>query len=579
MRIAGGVLNRADSPARVGPYVGSVFALIALAAVVTPFLSGETAGVVGASGMAIGASAAGILLIRKARTLSRDERPAWSWLGYGLLLIAAGIAAVSVAVGTTGYTAAFGMPDLLFLAGYSVGMAGLARLPHATGTLLQRFRLLLDGIIGAVALIALFWVLFYAQVIDALASSPAWERIVGSSYPLFDLLLLVTAMIVIVRRSVYRYDLRLVFLVIGILAQAGADVAFFLRGVGRSFIDAQPIFPLHLLAIAAFLATAVVVDRPIETREYADRPSTPLWAMFLPYGTAALMIVVLVTRVGWTTLTSDDTVLQAATLLVGILVIIRQGVAIRENRQFVERQSSVLVSSISHELRTPLTAMVGFLQLLDSGEITNPSEYAEMLSIVNQQAAHLSGIVSDLTMLASDQITAMDLNVAGTPIDELAWGSVNSAPIDPTEVRVEADGNVIAFVDRVRINQATGNFLSNAIRYGGGEVHLTISAAGGDLIIEVHDNGPGVPPKYELIIWERFERGNNRLNATVPGSGIGLAVTNAIAKAHGGSAGYRRSELLGGACFWIRLPGRVRLDREQERYRPMRTPTGDARTA
>ncbi len=579
MRIASGVLYRAESRPRVGPYVGSVFVLIGIAAVITPFLSGEQASIVGASGMAIGAATAGILLVRKAPNLASDERPAWKWFGYGLILIAIGIGVVTLAVAMTGYTAAFGAPDLLFLAGYTVGMAGLARLPHATGTLLQRFRLLLDGIIGAVALIALFWVFFYTQVIDALASSPAWERIVGSAYPLFDLLLLVTAMIVIVRRSVYRYDPRLVFLVIGILAQAGADVAFLMRGVGRSFIDAQPVFPLHLLAIGSFLATAVLVDRPIETREYADRPSTPVWAMILPYGTAAVMIVILIARVGWTNITSDDTVLHVATLFVAILVFIRQGVAIRENGQFVEKQSNVLVSSISHELRTPLTAMVGFLELLDSGEITDPSEQDEMLSIVNQQAAHLSGIVSDLTMLASDQMTAMDLNVTPTPVEELAWGSVNAAPIDPTEVRVDTDVNIVAFVDGVRVVQAVANLLSNAILYGGDEVHLVASASSGDLVLEVHDNGPGVSPKYELIIWEKFERGNNRLNATVPGSGIGLAVTNAIAKAHGGSAGYRRSERLGGACFWMRLPGRVQSDRERERSHTRRRRERDAQSA
>ncbi|MDX2343465.1 MAG: ATP-binding protein, partial [Acidimicrobiia bacterium] len=82
-------------------------------------------------------------------------------------------------------------------------------------------------------------------------------------------------------------------------------------------------------------------------------------------------------------------------------------------------------------------------------------------------------------------------------------------------------------------------------------------------------------------IWEKFERGPNRLNAVVPGSGIGLAVTNAIAKAHGGSAGYRRSERLGGACFWIRLPGRARDDRPdiKDRLPQLSVVEDDAETA
>jgi len=66
-----------------------------------------------------------------------------------------------------------------------------------------------------------------------------------------------------------------------------------------------------------------------------------------------------------------------------------------------------------------------------------------------------------------------------------------------------------------------------------------------------------VPKKYEQTIWERFERGVNRLNASIPGSGIGLAVVAAITSAHGGSTGYRRSERLGGACFRVVLPNRI----------------------
>jgi signal transduction histidine kinase len=66
-----------------------------------------------------------------------------------------------------------------------------------------------------------------------------------------------------------------------------------------------------------------------------------------------------------------------------------------------------------------------------------------------------------------------------------------------------------------------------------------------------------VPKKHELTIWERFERGENRYNANVPGSGIGLAMVRNIAESHGGTASYRRSKRLGGACFVVDLPGRV----------------------
>jgi signal transduction histidine kinase len=161
----------------------------------------------------------------------------------------------------------------------------------------------------------------------------------------------------------------------------------------------------------------------------------------------------------------------------------------------------------------------------------------------------------------------------------LAWRAVNSGEIDPSLVRVDADRTAIAFVDNTRIMHALSSLLGNAVRYGGSSIELVARTDQSTLILEVHDDGPGVPRKYELLIWERFERGPNHLNATVPGSGIGLAITRKIAAAHGGLAGYRRSERLGGACFWIRLPARAQNPPETEE-RPVAThPTRDARSA
>ncbi|MDH3500601.1 MAG: ATP-binding protein, partial [Acidimicrobiia bacterium] len=248
----------------------------------------------------------------------------------------------------------------------------------------------------------------------------------------------------------------------------------------------------------------------------------------------------------------------AATLLVGILVSLRQVVAIHENRHHVERERKALISTISHELRTPLTAMVGFLDLINGNEVElSEEERGEMMEVVDQQARYLWRIVADLVLLARGKSDQIELEISRVDLREIVDRAATAVDTGMNDVRILVSAGLVATVDADRVQQALVNLLSNAVRYGGGQRALIATADRDDLVLEVHDDGPGVPKRYELAIWERFERGANRLNATVPGSGVGLAIVDAIARAHGGVTGYRRSEILGGACFSLRLPDAV----------------------
>lgn len=538
--------------------------------VTTPFLEKELASALLALSAFVGLSTGSYLFLRRSGSLPHNERNAWRWFGAGIGVAALGIVVHGITWLVASDVAVFGPIDLTWITGYLIGIAALARLPHATGSSWQRIRLLLDGLIGAVAVGAILWATTLRHLTSELGAEGLWGQVVGSAYIIMDALVLVVLMIVVVRRSTYRFDLRLVFIAIAAVAQGLGDLAFLTSGVGRSFTEAEPIYPLNILAVTMFAATGAIVAHQPATREYAARVKTPAWAVVLPYSFATIMVALLIFRVPTGSFSADSIGLFYATLTIGALVIVRQAVAIRENRRLVEDQQTALVSSISHELRTPLTAMVGFLELLDTGEIADEEEKNEMMTIVNQQATYLSRVVSDLVMLASESITKMDLDIEPVAVDELAWSSVDVATVDSSGVTVDAEKGTVAYLDRGRMQQALSNLLANAVRYGGDRILVVAHAEGGDLVVEIHDDGPGLPRKYELLIWEKFERGPNRLNATVPGSGIGLAVTKAIATAHGGAAGYRRSTRLGGACFWMRLPGRVQLAPTLPADQPMR---------
>ncbi|MFV9672140.1 MAG: ATP-binding protein [Acidimicrobiia bacterium] len=504
----------------------------------------------------VGAIVAGLTFIRRSRLLVGRERRAWTLVGWGFTVGSFGMIALAVTAAVQGDAPAFGPADLVFILGYLGVLIGFASLPHTSGTRLVRVRTGLDGLIGAVAIGALLLVFVLDTVVAGVADAPVWESLVGIAYPLVDLAALVVFMIVTVRQSVLRFDLRIMLLAIGIFVQAIADVQFLVTGVGNSITEAQPPQLLYMFAIGCYVATSAIVDRVPQAREYADR-RPPLWAFIAPYGASAAMVIILLTRLRDENIDQGDRILLIAVFMVGVLVIGRQGIAIRENRMIVERQRSDLVSSISHELRTPLTAMVGFVAVLQEDPKLHLEERVEMIDVVAEQGAHLERIVEDLLVLAHDDPSRVGLTTAEHPIGPIVVSAVRSAGCEPPWVMTEVESGLTAVVDHDRLVQILVNLLSNAQRYGGDRCLIVARSESTRLIVEVHDSGLGVPKKYELAIWERFERGPNRYNASIPGSGIGLAMVHTIAEAHGGKVGYRESERLGGACFSVDLPGIV----------------------
>src|SRR5690606_37369359 len=222
------------------------------------------------------------------------------------------------------------------------------------------------------------------------------------------------------------------------------------------------------------------------------------------------------------------------------------------------QQRSDLGSSISHALRTPLIAMVGFLDIMaDPNQHMEPDVRKNLIAIVNQQASYMTRIVFDLVMpIRADP----NLGLQERPVDirSIVDSALASLDLDSGPgVRVDIEKDLVAECDPNRIHQVLVNLLTNAARYGGPERLVVGRRRGNDVVLEVHDDGPGVPKRYEIMIWDRFERGAHRYNAGVPGSGIGLALVAMLIGAHGGSVGYRRSELLGGACFSVVLIDRA----------------------
>lgn len=535
---------------------GIVMVLVA-AALIGVLVAKDHADEIGFFGLILGLSTAGILFFRRSKSLERTERIVWRMIGTGTLLVTTGLLVTAVLTELGVQLPAIGPVDAFFLGTYAILFVALIVLARVESGGREWLPTILDALVGGISLAVLVWTALFRPLMESFEGAPWWQTVIAATYPILDVAVVFGLIILIIRRSHFRFDPRLIFLALGLSIQVFSDFIYLKTGVGATFAEAAPAWPLLLLAAMFFLATAAIVDVTPAKREFPELEA-PLAALLWPYLLGAALLGVHVGTYRGIQGDNDAVLLLDAVLAVGILIFLRQMLSIRRNQKRVEKQRSELVASVSHELRTPLTAIVGYLNLLtEDGDDFPEDARNEMIAEASSQANHMSRLVSDLVMLARGVHRNLPLEITEVSVSSIVNAALRGIEPAGTSIDVEITSDVLVRVDAGRVQQALTNLLSNAVRYGGDAAALISRVEGDDLVIEMHDNGDGVPTKYEAIIWQRFERGANRLNATNPGLGIGLAIVEAIAVSHGGSASYRRSERLGGACFSLVLPGCV----------------------
>jgi signal transduction histidine kinase len=208
------------------------------------------------------------------------------------------------------------------------------------------------------------------------------------------------------------------------------------------------------------------------------------------------------------------------------------------------------VSDAGHELRTPITVIRGHLELL--GE--DPEERRETLALVDDELDRMSRLVEDLLTLAKAERTdflryeEVDLDLF---TEELLAKAEKLAPRD-WSVAALGTGRITA--DRQRLTQAVMNLAANAAQHTrpGDPIALGSALRNGGAEFWVRDAGPGIAPADQERIFERFARaGDGRRHSD--GAGLGLAIVDAIAQAHGGRVALESAPGRG-ATFTVHVP-------------------------
>lgn len=231
----------------------------------------------------------------------------------------------------------------------------------------------------------------------------------------------------------------------------------------------------------------------------------------------------------------------------------------RDALEQVDRLKDEFVAMVGHELRGPLAVISGNLELLG---LTSPSpEQVRPLETIRRRVEGVQALVDDLFDLARLRAGGVAVEPAEVAV-ALAARDV-AAGLDPEaragQVRVEVDDSgatgLTAYCDPRRLHQMLANLVGNAVKYTppGGEVRVLVEEAGDRVQVEVLDTGIGVAEADLPHLFEKFYRASSAREGQLPGTGLGLAVTHALAEAQGGSVRAERREG-GGMRFVLELP-------------------------
>jgi PAS domain S-box-containing protein len=225
--------------------------------------------------------------------------------------------------------------------------------------------------------------------------------------------------------------------------------------------------------------------------------------------------------------------------VIGVSYDVTDRVRATEQLRELVKSKDEFVATVSHELRTPLTAVVGFAnELRGRHSSMEQEEIRAFIDLIDEQATEVGDLVEDL-------LVASRTDPGQVPVERTAlelWGQVESVlrgrRIGKT-VDLQRDAEAKVFADPIRIRQVIRNLLTNADRYGGERIVVRVRAANDQWILDVCDDGPGVPESHRDFIFEPYQRAH-QVEGRTDSVGLGLTVSRHLARLMDGDLTYSR---------------------------------------
>jgi two-component system, OmpR family, sensor histidine kinase KdpD len=204
-----------------------------------------------------------------------------------------------------------------------------------------------------------------------------------------------------------------------------------------------------------------------------------------------------------------------------------------------ERLKSALLDSITHNFRTPLTSIKASVTSLLSERPPNADQSHELLQIMDEECDRLNRLIEEAAEMARLEAGDVELEFASVEVRELVHAAMENCryALGGREVKVQIQNELPPVrADLTRAKEVLVQLLDNANLYSEREKPIVVSAEsnGNSILISVADQGPGIDPLEQGLIFDKFYRGKDQ-RAVVQGTGMGLPIAKAIVEAHGGS--------------------------------------------
>jgi signal transduction histidine kinase len=223
------------------------------------------------------------------------------------------------------------------------------------------------------------------------------------------------------------------------------------------------------------------------------------------------------------------------------------------------RLKSDFLATMSHELRTPLNSILGFSEVLVSGQNLNEKQQ-RWVSNIKSSGDKLLALINDILDLAKIEAGKMQLRLEEFSIHDVCEGLLNMFRPLAEKKNIDLRGQIEPAIpvlrqDVTKLQQILQNLLSNAIKFTpeGGRVLLKAQADALNVILTVSDTGVGIAPEEQELVFEKFRQSGNPLTREHAGTGLGLSIVRELSKLLGGEA-MLQSELGRGSTFTIRVP-------------------------